>query len=61
MKSLLHLGKYIRPRLGAIAAGMVFSVVAAISSAAVAVLLKPMFNDVFFVTPATSPAAESPV
>ena len=44
-----------RPRLGAIAAGMVFSIVAAISSAAVAGLLKPMFNQVFFLAPAESP------
>jgi len=48
VKSLLRFRQYLRPYLGTILQGILFSVVVALATAAVAGLMKPMFNDVFF-------------
>ncbi len=48
MKSLLRFRHYLRPYAGTILQGVVFSIIVALATAAVAGLLKPMFNDVFF-------------
>ncbi|MFQ5669954.1 MAG: ABC transporter ATP-binding protein [Acidobacteriota bacterium] len=48
MKNLFRFRHYLRPYAGTILAGMLFAMVAAISTATVAGLLKPMFNDVFY-------------
>ncbi|MCZ6599491.1 MAG: ABC transporter ATP-binding protein [Acidobacteria bacterium] len=48
VKSLLRFRHYLRPYVGTILQGVLFSIVVALATAAVAGLLKPMFNDVFF-------------
>ncbi|MFQ5719617.1 MAG: ABC transporter ATP-binding protein [Acidobacteriota bacterium] len=58
--SVFRLWNYMRPRLAAIAVGLLFSVIAGMASAAVAGLLKPMFNEVFFLDPAASTATSAP-
>lgn len=48
VKSLFRFRHYLRPYAGTILQGVLFSIVVALATAAVAGLLKPMFNDVFF-------------
>jgi subfamily B ATP-binding cassette protein MsbA len=48
VRPLLRFRPYLRPYLGTLLVGILFSVVVALATAAVAGLLKPMFNDVFF-------------
>jgi subfamily B ATP-binding cassette protein MsbA len=48
VKSLLRFRYYLRPYLGTLLQGVLFSIVVALATAAVAGLVKPMFNDVFF-------------
>jgi len=57
VNSLLRLRHYLRPYAGTILAGIFFSIIVAAATGGVAALIKPMFNDVFYLgSPVTAEA-----
>ncbi len=60
MRSLLRFRRYLRPYLWTILTGVLYSVLVAAATAAVAALLKPMFNEVFFLAPPGQASVAAP-
>ena len=59
MSSFLRLRHYLRPYVVTIVTGILFAIVVAAATAGVAALLKPMFNDVFYLGTAAPGAGQT--